>query len=408
MIPARLRESLLGGAVGALVAGAAMLALNMGLRQTYGLFLEPMTGAIAIDHSGFGLAIAGQSLLWGLLTPLCGMLGDRFGTARVLAGGGVLYVAGLAIMATVQTPLGVYLGAGLLTGMAVAATGFPLVLGAVARKAPEHRRSTWLGIATAGGSLGQFLLLPGTQGLIAGLGWNHALLALAALALTILLLAVPLRGKPARAADGEQSLREALIEAQGHSGFLLLNAGFFVCGFHVTFVATHLPAYVSAQGLSPWVGATALGVIGFFNIIGTFAAGWLGERHRKKYLLTGLYLARAAVIGAMLVAPMSEWTVWLFAVAFGTLWLGTVPLTSGLVGQIFGTRYLSTLFGVVMLNHQVGAFFGAWLGGLSFDLTGSYQAVWLGAIALSLAAALLHWPIPDRPIVRAGAGESAH
>lgn len=400
MKPDRIRQGLFTGAIGALLAGATMLGLSMGLRQTYGLFLEPMTGAIAISHSGFGLAIAAQSLLWGLLTPLCGMLGDRFGTGRVLVTGGLLYIAGLVIMATVQTPLGVYLGAGLFTGMAVAATGFPLVLGAVARRAPEGRRSTWLGIATAGGSLGQFLLLPGTQALIAGFGWERALLFLAAIAVSILLLAGPLRGRPARAVGSEQRLGEALVEAGRHPGFLLLNAGFFVCGFHVTFIATHLPAYVSAQGLSAWIGATALGVIGFFNIFGTFTAGWLGERFRKKHLLTGLYLCRGAVMALLLLLPMTEATIWFFAIAFGTLWLGTVPLTSGLVGQIFGPRYLATLFGVVMLSHQVGAFFGAWLGGLSFDLTGSYQAVWLGAIALSLAAAALHWPIPDRPIIR--------
>lgn len=390
----------LPGPAAVLVAGAAMLGLSMGLRQTYGLFLEPVTGAIAISHSGFGLAIAAQNLIWGLLTPFCGMLGDRFGSGRVLAGGGLLYVLGLVIMAAAETPLGVYLGAGLLTGIAVSATGFPLVLGAVARRAPEGRRSTWLGLAAAGGSLGQFLLLPATQGLIAGFGWSRALLVLAVLAAAMLALAGPLRGRPAAASGFEQTLGEAFTEARRHRGFLLLTAGFFVCGFHVAFVATHLPAYVGSQGLSAWVGATALGVIGFFNIIGTFGAGWLGERHRKKHLLAGMYLGRAAVIGLLLLLPMSEATIWFFAVAFGLLWLGTVPLTSGLVGQIFGPRYLSTLFGIVMLSHQIGAFCGAWLGGVSFDLTGSYEAVWLAAIGLSLAAAALHWPIPDRPLAR--------
>ncbi|MDX1609141.1 MAG: MFS transporter [Halofilum sp. (in: g-proteobacteria)] len=394
------------GTVAVLVAGAAMLGLSMGLRQTYGLFLEPITGEIAISHAGFGLAIAAQNLIWGLLTPLCGMLGDRYGTGRVLAGGGLLYVLGLLLMAAAETPLGIHLGAGLLTGIAVSATGFPLVLGAVARHAPEGRRSTWLGLAAAGGSLGQFLLLPATQGLIAGFGWSSALLALAGLAAAMLLLAAPLRGRPAAATGFEQSLGEAFTEARRHRGFLLLTTGFFVCGFHVAFVATHLPAYVGSQGLSAWVGATALGVIGFFNIIGTFGAGWLGERYRKKHLLAGMYLGRAGVIGLMLLLPMSEATIWFFAIAFGLLWLGTVPLTSALVGQIFGPRYLSTLFGIVMLSHQLGAFCGAWLGGISFDLTGSYQAVWLAAIGLGLAAAALHWPIPDQPLVRAARAET--
>lgn len=395
-----------GTALAVTLAGAAMLALNMGLRQTFGLFLEPMTAALAVSHTAFGLAIAVQNLLWGLLTPFCGALADRWGTGRVLAAGGLAYVAGLLVMALVQTPLGLHLGAGVLTGIAVSATGFPLVLAAVARGAPEEKRSTYLGLAAAGGSVGQFALLPGTQALIGGLGWSAALVALAAVAALALPLARPLQGKPAAAGAGEQRLGAALHEAGRHRGYLLLNAGFFVCGFHVAFVATHLPAYVSAQGLAPMVGATALGVIGFFNILGTFGAGWLGGRFRKKRLLTGIYLGRAAVIAAMLAAPMAPWTVWLFAAAFGVLWLGTVPLTSGLVGQIFGARYLATLFGVVMFSHQIGAFFGAWLGGLSFDLTGSYDAVWWLAVGLALLAAALHWPIADAPLVRRPPPES--
>jgi len=392
------KKNLFFSGTAVVIAGALMLSLNMGLRQTYGLFLEPMTGALAVSHTSFGLAIAVQNLLWGALTPLCGALADRFGTGRVLVAGGVVYVAGLLVMATAQTGVGLHVGAGILTGIAVSASGFPLVLSAVARAAPLDKRSAWLGIATAGGSMGQFVLLPATQAMIAGFGWSGALIGLALLAALMLPLAAPLRGRPAAIQEGELTLGAAFAEARAHHGYLLLNAGFFVCGFHVAFVATHFPAYVEAQNLAAWIGATALGVIGFFNIVGTLLVGWLGVRYRKKWVLTAMYLARAAAIGALLVLPMTQWTIWLFAVSFGLLWLGTVPLTSGLVGQIFGPRYLATLFGVVMFSHQIGAFFGAWLGGISYDLTGSYTLIWLAALVMSLVSAALHAPIADEPL----------
>lgn len=392
------RQPLVFSGTAIVVAGALMLSLNMGLRQTFGLFLEPMTGALSVSYAAFGLAIAIQNLLWGALTPLCGALADRYGTGRVLVGGGVLYVAGLLVMAWVQTPLGMHLGAGILTGIAVSATGFPLVLSAVARAAPAEKRSTWLGIATAGGSMGQFVLLPATQAMIGGWGWSAALIGLAILAIFMIPLSAPLRGRPGAMQEGDLTLGAAVAEARAHRGYLLLNAGFFVCGFHVAFVATHFPAYVEAQNLPAWIGATALGVIGFFNIVGTFLFGWLGGRYRKKWVLTFMYLARALAIGGLLVLPMTPWTIWLFAVTFGVLWLGTVPLTSGLVGQIFGPRYLATLFGVVMFSHQIGAFFGAWLGGISYDLTGSYTVVWVAALVLSLMSAALHAPIQDAPL----------
>jgi len=394
----RQRNPVLTSGTAVLLAGAVLLSLNMGLRQTFGLFLEPMTDALSVSHSAFGLAIAVQNLLWGALTPLCGVLADRYGTGRVLVAGGLLYVAGLLVMALVQTPLGMHLGAGILTGIAVSATGFPLVLSAVARAAPADKRSTWLGIATAGGSMGQFLLLPATQVMIAGLEWSGALVGLAVAAAVMVPLAAPLRGRPGALQEGDLTLGAAVAEARAHHGYLLLNAGFFVCGFHVAFVATHFPAYVESQNLPAWMGATALGVIGFFNIIGTFLFGWLGGRYRKKWVLTMMYLARAVVIGGLLVLPVTQWTIWVFAVTFGTLWLGTVPLTSGLVGQIFGPRYLATLFGVVMFSHQIGAFFGAWLGGISYDLTGSYTVIWLVALILSLMSAALHAPIEDAPL----------
>jgi len=386
-------------AIGIALAGAAMLGLSMGLRQTLGLFLEPMTAAIGVSHSSFGLAIAVQNLLWGALTPAFGAVADRWGTGRVLVLGALLYVAGLVMMGLVQTPFGLHFGGGILIGIAVSATGFPLVLSAVARSVPVERRSAWMGLATAGGSIGQFALLPSAQGLIQVIGWAGALVGLGLLGLLMLPLARPLRGKPAVEVGG-QRLGEAVTEARSHRGYLLLNAGFFVCGFHVAFIATHLPSYITNVGLSAFAAATALGVIGFFNVIGTFGAGWLGGRYRKKYLLSGIYVARALLVASLVVVPLDAITLYVIAAAIGLLWLGTVPLTSGVVGDIFGARYLATLFGFVMFSHQVGAFCGAWLGGLSYDLTGSYDAVWWLAAGLSLLSAAIHWPIADQPIRR--------
>lgn len=381
-----------------LLCGASVLALNMGVRQTFGLFLEPMTLDLGISRGSFSLAIAVQNILWGLLTPLCGMLADRYGTGRMLATGGLLYALGIVIMALGASELAVHLGAGVLVGVAVGASGFPLVLSAVARSVPEERRNLAIALAATGGSVGQFVLLPLAQVLINATGWPTALLIFAGLSALIIPLATALKGKPETAATGVLSIGGAVNQAGRHSGYLLLTAGFFVCGFHVAFIATHLPGYISTCHLPPLVGATALSIIGFFNILGGLAAGILGSRYRLKYLLSGIYLARAAVITAFLLGPKTEWAVFLFSGAFGLLWLSTVPLTSALVGQIFGPRYLATLFGIVMLGHQLGAFFGAWLGGLSYDLSGSYDSVWIMSILLGLLAAALHWPIADRPL----------
>lgn len=384
-----------------LIAGGIVLGLGMGLRQTLGLFIESIHLSTGVSIASISLAIAVQNLLWGVATPFCGMLADRYGAGRFLALGGLLYGAGLMLLSQADSALMIHLSAGGLIGLGVSAAGFPLVLAAVARAAPPERRSTWLGIASAGGSVGQFLLLPGSQFLIAGVGWVPAMLALAALAFLVVPLAVSLSGKPAAEhGPASQSLLAALQEACRHRGYLLLTGGFFVCGFHVAFVATHLPGYIVSCNLSAFTGATALGLIGFFNILGSFTAGWLGERYRKKYLLSGIYLLRAIVIGLFLLGPKTDWAVWLFGGAFGFLWLSTVPLTSGLVGQIFGARYMATLFGIVMMGHQVGAFFGAWLGGLSLDLTGNYDSVWIMSILLGVLAAVLHWPIGDRPVLR--------
>lgn len=383
-----------------LIAAGIVLGLGMGVRQTYGLFIEPINADLGVSVASISLAIAIQNLLWGVVTPFCGAIADRYGTGRVLVVGGLFYAGGLVLTAFAQGPVAVFAGTGLLVGLGVSAASFPLVLSVVARSAPDDRRNTWLGLASAGGSVGQFLLLPGAQGLIAAFGWVNALLVLAALAFLIVPLAASLSMKPGTTQGGAQSLSTALEEARGHGGYWLLTAGFFVCGFHVSFIATHLPSYIVSCNLPAFVGATALGLIGFFNIIGGLMAGWLGQRFRVKYLLAGIYLARAAAITVFVLAPKVDVVVWAFSATFGLLWLSTVPLTSALVGQIFGPRYMATLFGIVMLGHQVGAFFGAWLGGLSFDMTGSYDTVWWIAILLGLLAAALHWPIEDKTIQR--------
>ena len=381
-----------------LVCGASVLALNMGVRQTFGLFLEPMTLDLGISRGNFSLAIAIQNILWGLLTPLCGILADRYGAGRVLVTGGLLYALGIVIMALGASGLAIHLGAGVLVGMAVGASGFPLVLSAIARAVPEERRNMAIALAATGGSVGQFLLLPLAQILIETTGWPGALLIFAGLSALIIPLASGLRGKPDTVSSGATGIGGAVNQARRHSGYLLLTGGFFVCGFHVSFIGTHLPGYITSYNLAPLVGATALSIIGFFNILGGLAAGVLGSRYRLKYLLSGIYLARAVAIALFLLGPKTDWAVYLFSGAFGLLWLSTVPLTSALVGQIFGPRYMATLFGIVMLGHQLGAFFGAWFGGLSYDLSGSYDAVWIISVLLGLLAAVLHWPIADKPV----------
>lgn len=380
-----------------LLSAAVVLALNMGVRQTFGLFTEPVTLEFGMSRGNFALSIAIQNLLWGLLTPFFGAIADRHGTGRVLVVGALVYVVGLMIMALGDSAGAFYLGSGLLIGIAVSACGFPMVLAAVARSTPPEKRALALGLSSAGGSAGQFVLLPSSQIMIQQLGWQTTLIVLAALCLLIIPLATALKGRPAQSAGSSLSFGQALAEAGRHRGFQLANVGFFVCGFHVAFIATHLPAYIVSCNLPAMVGATALGVVGFFNIIGGVMAGVLGQRFQRKNLLTLIYLARALVIAAFMLGPKTEVAVLLFSAAFGLLWLSTVPLTSGLVGILFGPRYMATLVGIVMLSHQIGAFFGAWLGGLSWDLTSSYDSVWIISVLLGLLAAACNWPIKEEP-----------
>ena len=385
-------------------SAAAIVTIAMGVRQAFGLFLPDMSTDLSIGRSSFGLSLALQNLLFGLAQPFVGALADRHGAGRVVAGGTLLYAAGLLAASVAGDAIGLHLSFGLMVGMALSATTFVVVLGAVGRVVTPERRSMAFGIVTAGGSLGQFLVVPAGQLLIGELGWRMALVALAGLIAVMLALAVGVSGKPATngpqgSGDG-QTLRQALGEAAGHRGFWLLNAGFFVCGFHVAFIATHFPAYLTDKGLGLAIGANALALVGLFNIFGSYLFGVWGGRWSKKGLLAALYAARAVVMIAFLAAPLTPVSALLFAAAMGFLWLGTVPLTSGLVGQIFGMRYLSTLYGIVFLGHQLGSFCGAWIAGLMFDRTGSYDSIWVASVALGFVAALLHLPISEQPVAR--------
>lgn len=384
-----------------LLGSSLILALSLGVRHGFGLFLPPMSGEFGWGREVFAFAIALQNLIWGLIQPFTGAFADRFGVRRTVLIGGVLYVAGLALMAFSDTPASLSLSAGLLIGLGLSGTSFSVLLGAVGRAAPAEKRSMAMGVAAAAGSFGQFVMLPGSLGLISWLGWSGALLALAALLALILPLAGMLRAPVQAHAQGPaQTLPEALREAAGHGGFWLLALGFFVCGFQVVFIGVHLPAYLVDQGLPAQVGTTVLALVGLFNVFGTYTAGWLGSRYPKPQLLTGLYLLRGVVIVAFLWAPLSEWSAYAFGMAMGFLWLSTVPLTNGTVATVFGVRNLSMLGGIVFLFHQIGSFLGGWLGGWLYDRSGSYELVWQLCIALSLMAGLLNWAVREQPVAR--------
>jgi MFS family permease len=383
-----------------LVCGGLILMLALGTRQSFGLFLRPMSMDLGWGREAFSFAIALQNLVWGCAMPFAGAIADRYGGGRVIATGGIAYGAGLAAMAYSTTPLGFNLAAGLLVGLGLSCSGFGVVMAVVARAFPPEKRSVAVGIVGAAGSFGQFAMLPGSHALIGGFGWLNALLVFAVLAFIMVPLGAALAGRNTAADESTQSIGAALAEAGGHRGFWLLTGSFFVCGFQTIFVMTHLPAYLVDRGLSPGQGMTALAVIGLFNIVGSFGCGALGGRYSKRLILAWIYVIRALAIAAFLAAPLTPSGTYLFAAVLGLTWLGTVPLTNSLVGQIFGVKYLSTLFSISFLGHQLGAFLGAWAGGAVFDASGSYQAVWLAAIALSLVAAALCVPIDERAMPR--------
>lgn len=385
-----------------LLGSALILALSLGVRHGFGLFLSPMSAQFGWGREVFAFAIALQNLIWGLAQPFTGALADRFGAAKVVLIGGVLYALGLVFMGLSETALGLSLSAGLLIGIGLSGTSFSVILGVVGRAVPPEKRSMGMGIASAAGSFGQFAMLPGTLGLIGWLGWSAALLVLGLLVALIVPLVSMLKDKPLPVLGHEQTLSEALREACSNSGFWLLAFGFFVCGFQVVFIGVHLPAYLVDQHLPATVGTTVLALIGLFNIFGTYTAGWLGGRMSKPRLLTGLYLLRAVVIVLFLWLPVTTTSAYLFGMAMGFLWLSTVPLTNGTVATLFGVRNLSMLGGIVFLFHQLGSFLGGWLGGVVYDRTGSYDLIWQVAILLSLLAAALNWPVRVWPATCTG------
>lgn len=386
-----------------LTCGCLISLVTFGPRSSLGLFLSPMTTAHGWNREAFALAVAVQNLLWGAGQPVAGIIADRFGTARVLAAGGLLQAAGFGLMVWAPTPGWLVLSAGVLIGLGLGAASFGIVIPAFGRLIPAERRSWAYGMATAVGSLGQFLFAPLAMAVIAAYGWQAALLAMAALLLGVPLASTVLAGRPqpvATLSGRDQSLREALAEAFGNGSYLLLVAGFFVCGFQLAFITTHLPPYLMDVGVGAQWGAWSIAIIGLFNVIGSYCAGVLSSRRSKRALLSLNYLLRGVAIALFILLPPSPLTTVVFSAVLGLLWLSTVPPTSGLVALMFGTRYMATLYGIVFFSHQVGGFLGVWLGGRLYDATGSYDVVWWLSAALGLYAALVHWPIRERPVAR--------
>jgi MFS family permease len=388
-----------------LLATGVVLTLAMGVRHGFGFWMQPISQANGWTRETYSLAMAMQNLLWGVFGPFAGMAADRFGTTRVVLAGALSYMAGLVWMALVTDSTLFVLGSGVFIGLGLACTAFGAVSGIIGRTAPVDKRSWAFGISGAASSFGQFALMPIEQQLISAVGWQQAFYVLAAVLVALMVpMAFILREPAVVHGDGaRQSIAEAFGEAVRNRSFLLLVAGYFVCGFQLVFIGVHLPAYLKDKGVTdPGVAVLALALIGLFNIVGSYYAGKLGGRLPKRYLLSGIYFARAAVIGAFVLLPLAPMSVYLFAAAMGVLWLSTVPLTNGIIAGIFGVKHLSMLAGMVFFSHQVGSFLGVWLGGYLYTLLGSYDVVWGISIALGVMAGLVNLPINERALVRGG------
>ena len=385
-----------------LLCGAAIVTLSMGIRHGFGLWLQPITMERGWTRETFAFALAVQNLAWGLAGPVAGALADRFGAWKVIVVGSVFYAAGLVLMALATSGLAFTGSAGVLLGIAQSGTTYAVIYGVIARNVAPEKRSWAMGVAAAAGSFGQFLMVPVENWLIGGFGWQSALFILGCAALAIAPLALGLKEPKVEAAAGahRQSIGAALKEAFGYRSFQLLMAGYFVCGFQVVFIGVHMPSYLKDQGMSPGVATTALALIGLFNVFGTYAAGVLGQRLAKKHILAAIYLLRSAAIVIFLAAPLTPWSVYIFASVMGLLWLSTVPPTNAIVAQVFGVQYMSMLGGFVFLSHQIGSFLGVWLGGLLYDATGSYDIVWWIAVALGVFAAIVNLPVRETAIAR--------
>lgn len=385
-----------------LLCGALIVTLSMGIRHGFGLWLQPITMAREWSRETFAFALAVQNLAWGLAGPVTGMLADRHGAFKVLWVGSLLYAGGLVLMALSSSGMAFTGSAGLMLGLAQSGTTYAVVYGVIGRQVAADKRSWAMGVTAAAGSFGQFLMVPVENWLIHTVDWQNALFLLGCLALAIVPLARGLREPPAAPTGNglTQSLGHALSEALGHRSFQWLTLGYFVCGFQVVFIGVHMPSFLKDKGLSPDVATTALALIGLFNVVGTYSAGLLGQRFPKRYVLSAIYALRTVAILTFIHTPLSPWSVYVFSAVMGVLWLSTVPLTSGVVAQIFGVRFLSMLGGCVFLSHQIGSFLGVWLGGKLFDATGSYDVVWWISIALGLMAALANLPIRETAIAR--------
>lgn len=387
--------------------GAFIMTIALGVRHSFGMFLQPMSLSNEWGREVFAFSIAMQNLVWGVAQPFVGRMADRLGAAITMMIGGALYATGLFLMATVESPGMLTFSAGVLIGLGLSGTTFPVVFGAVSRAMPPEKRSMAMGISMALGSLGQFAFLPGGLFLINSIGWSSALTVLACFALLIMALAWPLFERKKQTENltvqatsipdtPELGMWASLRQAMHHRAFLMLSVGYFVCGFQILFISVHLPSYLQDSGIPASAGSTALALIGLFNILGSYLAGLWGGKFRKPMLLTGIYSLRAVLIVAFVLAPLSTWSVYLFAAGMGVLWLSTVPLTTGTVSAMFGVKNLSMLGGLVFMFHQFGAFVGGWLGGLLFDATGSYTLVWWICVALSAIAAAVNWPIKEQ------------
>jgi len=385
------------------MCGAAIVTLSMGIRHGFGLWLQPVTQSQGWSRETFSFAIAIQNLVWGFTGIFAGMLADRLGAFKVIVGGALLYALGLVGMAIAKTPLGFMASAGILIGMAQAGTTYAVIYGVIGRNISAEKRSWAMGVAAAAGSFGQFLMVPTEGLLISTFGWQQALMILGLAALMMIPLAWGLREPGFHGGSivhREQTILQALKEAFKYPSFQLLMAGYFVCGFQVVFIGVHMPSYLRDKGLSPQVASYALALIGLFNVFGTYAAGVLGQKMQKKYILAFIYLSRAVAIALFLLVPISPLTVYVFSSVMGVLWLSTVPVTNAAVAQIFGVAHLSMLSGFVFFSHQIGSFMGVWLGGYLYDRTGSYDIVWYIAIGLGVLAALINLPVKEATIIR--------
>ncbi len=388
----------------AVVCACVLLAINFGMRASFGFFMTPISSEFGYGREIFAFSLALQNLCWGLFQPIAGAVADRFGTAKTIYVGSIAYALGLYVTATADSFWGLHIGAGILVGMGIAGTGLGVVLPALARMVSEENRGLALGLGTAAGSFGQLLVIPVAQEFISAYGWQTTLMILAGGSLCMLLLSRPFRNDGHQSvvvsSEQDQTLSDALKEASGHVHYWLLIAGFFVCGFQLAFITVHMPAYLSDNGFDAQVAVISLSLIGFFNIFGCLLFGSLSGKYSKKNLLGIIYLLRAVAIAAFMLTPITTTSVYLFSIMTGFLWLATVPPTSGLVAQMFGLKYMGTLYGIVFLNHQLGSFLGVWLGGYLYDTTGSYNNVWWAAAAIALVTAAIHIVIDERPVSR--------